>query len=150
MFLSRNQACAPACFSCLSKWSAMAEKSLKCQICQESGRYDAPGTYRICKLRITRYGINCNTYNGIYIIDSGSYLWMVKGKDKTYTLASEEIFRNRQTLVKPLVDSYFAWENTASTLLRWGKVPAPVRCCTVPPKNFFFHILSHSILIFFD
>ena len=43
---------------------------------------------------------------------------MVKGKDKTYTPASEEIFRNRQTLIKPLVDSYFAWENTASTLLR--------------------------------
>ena len=32
---------------------------------------------------------------------------MVKGKDKAYTPASEEILRNRQTLVKPLVDSYF-------------------------------------------
>lgn len=34
---------------------------------------------------------------------------MVKGKDKTYKPTSEEILRNRQTLVKPLVDSYFAW-----------------------------------------
>ena len=59
---------------------------------------------------------------------------MVKGKDKAYTPTSEEILRNRQTPVKPLVDSYFAWENIAGTLSRRGKVPAPVRCCTVSPK----------------
>ena len=91
----------------LIEMKAMAEKYLIRQVCQASGRYCAPGTYRICKLRITRYGIKCNTYNGIYIIDSGGYLRVVKGKDKAYTPASEEILRNRQTLVKPLVDSYF-------------------------------------------
>lgn len=34
---------------------------------------------------------------------------MVKGKTKTYKPTDEEILRNRQALVKPVVDSYFEW-----------------------------------------
>ena len=34
---------------------------------------------------------------------------MVKGKKKTYKPTDEEILRNRQALVKPIVDSYFEW-----------------------------------------
>lgn len=34
---------------------------------------------------------------------------MIKGKDKKYVPTDEEILRNRQVNVKPLVDSYFEW-----------------------------------------
>ncbi len=73
---------------------------------------------------------------------------MVKGKDKTHKPAPEEILKNRQTLVKPLVDSYFAWVKSiaANPLVDKGSKVMSAITYSINQEQFLREFLDNPII----
>lgn len=73
---------------------------------------------------------------------------MVKGKDKTYKPTEEEILRNRQILVKPLVDSYFEWVKSvaANPLVDKGSKVMSAITYSINQEQFLREFLDNPII----